>query len=80
MHKQELALNNLQGLICHKYQPTNLDCFRDKEKLLTISILAGNEPWLEKDVHVRVQSLDCSQGEAALPASELLQVCTWSHC
>ena len=24
MNKQDLALNNLQGLICHKTQPTNL--------------------------------------------------------
>ena len=23
MYKQDLALNNLQGLICHKTQPTN---------------------------------------------------------
>ena len=23
MYKQDLALNNLQGLICHKFQPTN---------------------------------------------------------
>ena len=25
MYKQDLALNNLQGLICHKTQPTNLN-------------------------------------------------------
>ena len=24
MHKQDLALNNLQGLICHKTQPADL--------------------------------------------------------
>ena len=24
MYKQDLALNNLQGLICYKTQPTNL--------------------------------------------------------
>ena len=24
MYKQDLALNNLQGLICHKTHPTNL--------------------------------------------------------
>ena len=24
MYKKELALNNLQGLICHKNQPTNI--------------------------------------------------------
>ena len=30
MHELDLALNNVQGLICHKNQPTNLDftaCF-----------------------------------------------------
>ena len=25
MYKQDLALNNLQGLICHKTQPINQD-------------------------------------------------------
>ena len=25
MNKQDLALNNLQGLICHKNQPTSLN-------------------------------------------------------
>ena len=23
MYKQDLAINNLQGLVCHKNQPTN---------------------------------------------------------
>ena len=27
MYKQDLALNNLQGLICHKTQPTKFDLF-----------------------------------------------------
>ena len=28
MHKQDLALNNLQRLICHKTQPTNQPIYR----------------------------------------------------
>ena len=28
MYKEDLALNKLQGLVCHKTQPTNLYCNR----------------------------------------------------
>ena len=36
MFKQDLALNNLQGLICHKNQPINQLCIHHKSKNLSL--------------------------------------------
>ena len=42
MYKQDLALNNLQGLICHKYQPTNQHTQKlSNMKVIVIPIVIG---------------------------------------
>lgn len=43
------------------------------------SVLLGNYPWLRKGGNLIVQGLEFREMEPALPTSQILQVCLWSH-
>ena len=56
MYKEDLALNNLQGLICYKTQPTNQSTSHQithyKNHILEISILVINDQFRNLLFHI----------------------------